>query len=193
MSEGKRPGGLTALAVFNFIGCGFDLLLGVLGSVGMIFLLQSDTFKELEQEAEAEAPPAKEATAEPGSDADPDLLPADPKTKPDRNADEKKQVTELRRMGITVRNLTIKIVLFAALSLLLLLSGIGYLKQKKFMGRKLGTIYAVASLATTYWELSLLPAEFRTGSATIGIVIAAVYPVITLLLINTIFKEDFTN
>lgn len=190
MSEGKRPGGLTALAVFNFIGCGFDLLLGVLGSVFVIFLLQSDEFKEADREASAEAPPAKEAPAEAGPDADADAAPDPASRKKERDREQFKQ---LRDMGVTVGNLTIKIVLYAALALLLLLSGIGYLKQKRFLGRKLGTIYAIASIATTAWELSLLPSEFRSGSATIGIVIAGVYPLITLLMINTIFKEDFTN
>lgn len=74
-----------------------------------------------------------------------------------------------------------------ALTAVLLLSGIGYLRQKKLMGRWLGNAYVVLGLAIVALE-TMGPEGF-----TFMAVVAVVYPLLTLLLVNTTFKDDLTQ
>jgi len=69
---------------------------------------------------------------------------------------------------------------------LLLVSGSGYLRQQKGRGRGIGNIYAMIALfgvglGYIFWNLGMLN------------LIELIYPVFTLVLINTVFKEDFVN
>lgn len=75
---------------------------------------------------------------------------------------------------------------------LLLISGIGYLKQKKFLGRILGNAYAVVGIIGGMVSGVMLPPELE-GGFTIGRIIDLIYPVLTLILLNTTFKDDLTN
>lgn len=71
---------------------------------------------------------------------------------------------------------------------LLIVSGVGYLKQKKFLGQKLGSLYGLLGIATTVFGLVATNQSFGIGS-----IIGLIYPVLTLVLLNTTFKEDFVN
>jgi hypothetical protein len=80
----------------------------------------------------------------------------------------------------------------AVCGVLLLLAGIGYLRQSRFLGRTLGRTYAVVSLAfaaTFAWFLGQ-----QTGEVVnFMVLVAVVYPLLTLLLLGTTFKEDFVR
>jgi hypothetical protein len=150
-NEGKRPGGLTALAVLNFIFSGWGLL-GILGTAAMLALW--------------------------GKVAE--------------NMDEKArtQWEALQAVGLPV--LIGLLVASGVASILLLISGIGYIKQKKFLGRFLGNTYAVVAIISGIVSGVMMKTEIG-GGFTIGAIIGLVYPVLTLILLNTTFKEDLTN
>ncbi len=71
---------------------------------------------------------------------------------------------------------------------LLLTSGIGYLKQARGMGRMLANVYAVVSLASTVYGI-VSPG----GAFGIFTIVLLIYPVLTLFLVNTTFKDDLVN
>ncbi len=152
MNEEKRPGGLTALAVINFIfsGWGFIGLIGLAAFFALIGKISTDKMQETQ----------------------------------------KLQIEALQDMGLSV------LILIFALSLvsstLLLLSGIGYLKQKKFLGRTIGNIYAVITIISSVVS-GILFAPALGGGFNIGTIIGLIYPILTLILLNTTFKEDLTN
>ncbi len=136
MAEGNRPGGLTALAVLNFVFGGF----GVLGVLAMAALF--GFFNEL-----SEGEIAKEVGGE----------------------------------GILLFILT------GISASLLIVSGIGYLGQKRVLGRMMGSFYGIASIANN--GLSLAVGEEFSFFTIVGLV----YPVLTLILVNTTFKDDLVN
>jgi len=133
----QRPGGLTALAVFNFIFGAF----AVIGSLALIAVITAANVVE------------KEGTVEIGS------------------------------LGLVYLT-TILMVLSAGL---LIASGVGYIKQKLFLGRKLGNAYACLSVIGTVIGL------INCGGVSIGTIIGLIYPVLTLLLLNGSFKDDLGN
>ena len=154
MASEKRPGGLTALAVINFVFGAFSLL-GVLGLLALPFARNA-----IEQAAQQMPPEQVE------------------------------QMQALADIGTPV------FVGLAILSLitaiLLIVSGIGYLKLKRFMGRTLGNAYAILSLISSVAGGLFMPAALG-GGFNISVIIGLIYPVLTLILLNTTFKEDFVN
>ena len=152
MSQEKRPGGLTALAVINFVLCG----LGVLGLLGMVaFFAMADMV---------------------------------PKEGMDENA--RAQIEAMKEMGVGMLIFLMAISLVAYV--LLLLSGIGYLQQKRVMGRVLGNAYAVFSIGSGVVSALVLAPELG-GGFTLGSLIGFVYPVLTLVLVNTVFRDDLVQ
>jgi hypothetical protein len=77
-------------------------------------------------------------------------------------------------------------------SVLQLLSGIGYLKQKKVMGRMIGNIYAIISIINSIVSGIMFAPEIG-GGFNIMTIVGLIYPVLTLILLNTTFKDDLTN
>lgn len=152
MNEEKRPGGLTALAVINFVfsGWGFIGLLGLAAFFAFIGIMPTGDMPE----------------------------------------PQKTQFEAFKDMGVYV--FVIIFVLSLISSVLLLLSGIGYLKQKKFLGRTIGNIYAVIAIGTSIFSGKLFPSELG-GGFNIGSIIGLIYPVLTLILLNTTFRDDLTN
>jgi len=141
MADGKRPGGLTALAVLNFVFGGLGALL-MLGLVALLSVTSSAVHAA-----------GGELTSAPGAGL---------------------VYLALLLGGINV--------------ILLIASGVGYIGQKKFLGRTLGTVYAILSLAGSVISL----AGLHTGFG-IGTIIGLIYPVLTLVLLNTTFKDDLVN
>ena len=149
MNDQQRPGGLTALAVLNFI----------FGGLAMLSML-APMLSFLAQLA------------------------------PDLSEEQRAQLNAFTTLGPGW-------LVFVAASggiggLLLILSGIGYLQQKKFLGRTLGNVCAVFRFAVTSATILWLPAAFGGGSGILSI-LSFVYPVLTLVLLNTTFKEDLTR
>lgn len=154
MSEGKRPGGLTALAVINFVLGGGGLLWKGLNILGMIVLLYADL-----------GPGATEGQTK------------------------VKEIVE--KVGLA--NLVIVFVLSVTVSFLLIISGIGYLMQKKFLGRFLGNTYVLVYIGVTIFDLSLVSGKLPGGGFSILVMVLLIYPVLTVILINTTFKDDLVN
>jgi hypothetical protein len=103
---------------------------------------------------------------------------------------QKEQIEAMQNMGTPM---FVFIFILTALSgTLLLLSGIGYLKQKKVMGRMLGNIYGVLSIFGGIVSGLMFRTELG-GGFNIGTIIGLIYPILTLILINTTFKDDLTN
>jgi hypothetical protein len=71
-------------------------------------------------------------------------------------------------------------------------SGVGYLKLKKFLGRTIGNVYAIVSIVYSAASPFLLPAALGGGFG-IAAIIGLIYPLLTLILLNTTFREDFVN
>ncbi len=151
MNEGKRPGGLTALAVLNFVLSGWYLL-SVMGMVTMIAL-----FGKLAENMDEQS---------------------------------RTQFEAIQAMGKPI--LIGLLVLMAVSSILLLISGIGYIKQKKFMGRTLGNAYAILAVISGVAGALIMNPE-AGGGFNIGAIIGFIYPVLTLIMLNTTFKDDLTN
>jgi succinate dehydrogenase/fumarate reductase cytochrome b subunit len=156
MSEGKRPGGLTALAVINFVFGGFGAL-GTLAFVALLAIINTAA-KSGENEGAAEA--------------------------------QQEMAKAWQEIGLGV--FYAMIVLGAVSAILLIVSGVGYLQQKKFLGRTLGNTYAVLSIASSLVMGVVVTAD-AGGGFNIGTIIGLVYPVLTLILLNGTFKEDFVR
>jgi len=152
MNEGKRPGGLTALAVINLVFAGFSLL--QLAGLAAFFSLA-------------------------------DQMPTD-----QMQETQKAQIEAMKNMGTPTLALIFGLTLIGGV--LLLLSGIGYLKQKKILGWMVGNVYAVVAILGSIASGLLLRAELG-GGFSIGTIVGLIYPILTLVLINTTFKEDLTN
>jgi hypothetical protein len=147
----KRPGGLTALAVINFVLAGL-VFFGVI-------LLQ--TMRPLLDRLPAKGmSPAQQAT-----------------------------FAAIQNMNLGMIVLTVCLGILS--SLFLLIAGLGYLKQKRVMGRICGNCYFVIAVLRTLLALVIMP---FVGAPTIfSTIIGLVYPVITLVLINGKFKENLVN
>jgi hypothetical protein len=154
MTEGKRPGGLTALAVLNFVFGGIGLM-GALGWAAMPYLME---FAAKSGDAEAE---------------------------------------ENARVVIAAVEQTggwfyVIIAVSLVSSALMIPSGIGYLQQKKFLGRTLGNVYAPLAIAEALLRASKAPLALG-GEFHLATIVGLIYPLLTLYLLNVTFKEDFVR
>jgi hypothetical protein len=152
MNQENRPGGLTALAVINFVFAG----LGILSLFFMIALFALIGVLPTEQMNEAD----------------------------------RAQLEAFKNLGLPM--FIFIFVLSIISSVLLLLSGIGYIKQKKFLGWGLGNLYAIITIVSNIVTALLFPRDIG-GGFRFSIIIGLIYPVVTLILLNTTFKEDLTN
>ena len=139
--DGRRPGGLTALAVLNFVWGGM-MALGVFASVAAIAMVRHIDSKE-----------AREAQA----------------------AMDQNQVM-----------LWVNLLLTLVTVALLIASGVGYLGLKRFLGRALGNVYAIVGIASVGVGVAV-------EGMNIGTIIFLVYPLLTLVLLNTTFRDDFVR
>jgi hypothetical protein len=152
MNQEKRPGGLTALAVINFVFFGF-------GSIGLLFFAASFALIG--------------------------LIPTDQMEEAQRT-----QIEAFQEMGLPM--FLFVFVLSIISNVLLLLSGIGYIKQKKVMGWMLGNAYGIFSVVSSIVS-GLMFAPELGGGFNIMAIVGLIYPVLTLILLNTTFKDDLTN
>ena len=71
-------------------------------------------------------------------------------------------------------------------------SGFGYLKLRAFLGRTLSNVCVPVSMASSLLLGLVLPPALGGGFG-LGTVLLLVYPILLLLLINTVFREDFVD
>jgi len=98
----------------------------------------------------------------------------------------------LEEHDIGVSYFVISIAVSAVLMTLLIVSGVGYLMQKKILGRILGSSFAVLSLARNVVEIVTLPEDGGGGVDPLRILVMT-YALLTLVLLNTTFRRDFVN
>jgi hypothetical protein len=155
MNEGKRPGGLTALAVINFVFSGW-------GFIGLLFFAAFFAFIG--------------------------KIPTD-----DMQEAQRVQFEAFQNLGLSV--FVMIFVLSLISNVLLLVSGIGYLKQKKILGRMIGNAYAIFAIASSVISGFIFAGEMAEmgGGFSIMTIVGLIYPILTLILLNTTFKDDLTN
>ena len=131
----RRPGGLTALAVLNFVFGGLGLLVN---------LIQLAFVDKIVEKAGDQAPSTS-------------------------------AIYVVTLLGIASGGL-------------LVAAGIGYLGQKKNLGQRVGAAYVVTALPGAVAELVLTSQDFSVFT-----LFFMVYPLVTLFLIYTSFKDDFVR
>ena len=165
----KRPGGLTALAVLNFVFGGFGIIGGLMALVvGGVASSSGGAFDEF---AKATREAARQAAQKSG---DAEAIEAMNKIAPVA----KEASTMFYILGI----------LGLILAALLIVAGVGYLKQSKKIGYLFGNAYGVAAIIVVILQIVMLGAGFG-----FTMILGLAYPVITLALLNTAFKESFPN
>lgn len=147
MSEGTRPGGLTALAVLNF-------LLGAKHLLDTGSLLVLSFFGD--------------------------------RVKPD----ELREIAEALKSASPLQ-LIAMVAAAAAASVLMIVAGVGYLQQRRTMGRRIGIVACTIMLVSVAVKSHLL--RGTDGGFGFGTFASVLYPVLSLLLLNTTFKEDFVR
>lgn len=138
----KRPGGLTALAVLNFVFGGIGAIAALIGFGGLALI---------------------------------------------REAIHKAEESGAKYSGQSLSMAYVAVGLTAVGALLLIVSGVGYIKQSKLTGKTLGTVYGVVSLGGT-----VLSAATGGGFGAFS-AIFCIYPLLTLILLNTSFKNAFES
>jgi hypothetical protein len=170
MQEGKRPGGLTALAVINFVGAGIDVL-KVLGLIATM-MLAGKMAETIEREARerVEGADGKPAASEPTDE-------------------EREAIAALRgfdRVGRPAYYAWLALVV--ACGGLLVAGGVGYLGQRRW-ARAVATLYALVSMGTTCYAMVIIPSE-SGGGFRFATLLNFLYPILTLALVHTSFRED---
>ena len=143
----SRPGGLTALAVFNFVLSA----LTALGAMNFVFFIVARNNDELREQM--------------------------------AKSDSSGEVAQF--MDLPVGTLVLLTVLTLGVAGLLLLSGLGYMKMKRFMGWWMGMLYVAISVGAAVYQTSV------TGDVTVNLLINLVYPIVTAVLLLTTFRRDF--
>jgi hypothetical protein len=149
MSAG-RPGGLTAMAVMNFMFGGYGLLsvLGLGAMVG-VYYAAGETNEEFEKAA-----------------------------------------AMVRQIGVPALVATLSLLTLAAV--IEILAGFGYLRQKRILGRWFGNAFALLAIAAQV--LFVVASHGVDGMGfTLGALLGVLYPLLTLILVNTTFREDLVN
>jgi len=163
---GKRPGGLTALAVLNFVFGG----LGIIGGIFVTFLggLFSSAGNMSDEFGKAIRQGARNTGDARAVQAANELV--------GKGADEASAFFYI--LGV-----------FALITAsLLIVAGVGYLKQSKKSGWLFGNIYGIAAIVITFLQVTVVGIGFGAFE-----ILGLAYPIVTLALLNSVFKESFPN
>ena len=101
-----------------------------------------------------------------------------------------KQVAAFRQLNMPIPSagmMMLAQLLGLAVAAFQIVSGIGYLKQSKAMGYAMGHVYAILGLGSALFSLAIYSSSFLGAT----MVLAMAYPVLTLILLNTVFKKHF--
>jgi|GEM_PF-680326 len=163
---GKRPGGLTALAVLNFVFGGFGIIGGLMAlAVGSVASTASNWSDELGNAAREAARRSGDAEA--------------------IDAMNKIVAPAAQEVSGMFYILGIAGLILAAF---LIVAGVGYLKQSRKVGWLFGNIYGVAAIIVVILQIAMLGAGFG-----FMVILGLAYPIVTLALLNTVFKTSFPN
>jgi hypothetical protein len=170
MSEpGVRPGGLTALAVINFVWAAFELMAGAFTATSPVTLPLA--VAQAEKDLAAESRPEKR-----------DELA--------RGVEQLKETNDVvqKNPGLAIFSGGVE----GFLGLLLVVAGIGYLKLRRFLGRTLGVVYAIIAVC---WEIAFILYVQKHMDQTPGIfaLIGFIYPAVTIFALLVTFRDDFVN
>jgi hypothetical protein len=175
MSEpGTRPGGLTALAIINFVWAVLELASGA---------------------AQLAAPALMPIAIQQG-EKEVARLEADTRANPEKLTKARADLEKMREGEHVIGEHRLLIVLSGGMAFLLgamlIVSGIGYLKQRRVLGKFVGTAYAVIELL---WQVAAVLYVQNTMGESPGIfsLIGFIYPAITLFMLQVMFKDDFVN
>ena len=176
----KRPGGLTALAVLNFVFGGLAILIGLGGiACGTAVSTSGNALQEFGR-----------ATGEATLQAARDQAEKSGNTEAVKRID--KDIERFRRslssapsLGAMYYIITLMVLATGAF---LIVAGVGYLKQSRKSGYVFGNVYGIAGIIVVVLQMAMLGAGFG-----FGIIIGLAYPIVTLALLNTVFKESFPN
>jgi hypothetical protein len=106
-------------------------------------------------------------------------------------------MTEAQRASVeTLKNMPASSLIFSISrsvigGILLLLAGIGYLKQNRVLGYIIGNVYVAAMIIYTVLSPFILGAAVKKGI--ISSFVALLYPVITLIVLNFIYRKNFNE
>jgi len=156
--EGRRPTGLLVLAIINFVFAGW----AVVGTpLLLIIAFLKDTILEFLKERYEEGTVDEESY---------------------------EQILELYASLPEGAALIVISVIGLIVPILLTFAAVGYLKQRKVMGRGIGNLYSLVALLNVALWIALGPKGMQ-----FLLLFDIVYPVITLILLNTVFRDDFVN
>lgn len=130
----SRPGGLTAMAIFNFLFAALGSLIVLFAMLGVAMMAGNDP----------------------------------------------------NMPGLTI--LIIGLFLQGISVILLVVAGIGYLKQSRILGRFVGSAYGLLGVGASIVSHVIASQEF--GMLDLAFLI---YPVLTLILVNSVFRRDLAN
>lgn len=160
-----------ALAVLNFVFGGLGILVA-LGGIACASAVSSSG-NALDEFARTARQAAREAAEKAGDTATLNRLNAVTDTPIDAN---------LGALYYLV------MVLLLTLGAFLIVAGIGYLKQSRKTGWLFGNIYGIAGIVLAIIQIAILGSGF-----VFTVILGLAYPVVTLALLNTVFKESFPN
>jgi len=200
MSTTFRPGGLTALAVLNFILCAFWLFQGAKTAIAYV-AVQTRSPATHSAEPETPAPgandtdrPTRDTPREGAGEEGPADGTASERSGRRRSSRDREfeaaMRKALREVGLPV--ILLLVVMQVVGGVLLLLSGIGYLKMHRVLGRIVGSAAAVWTLAVLVIEVLAIPPPLG-GSIYLGTIALMIHPILSLLLLNTTFRPDFRS
>lgn len=177
---GARPGGLTALAVINFV-------FGGLGVIRALYVMMLPVVLPWAQEqAGRHERDRSETRAAQGRDE----LPLAESRR--RAAGKKEEERLLRAVKENPKAFVLDGGVSVLLAVLMVVGGVGYLKLKRGLGRGVGILYALLSMGWSSVEFAWLNKRLETDFSLLGLV-SFIYPAVTLLCLWFVFRDDFTN
>jgi len=176
MAAAERPGGLTALAVINVVLSCIFALASLATLVALLVVHPLPVEPHAERPAGTVVDPGADQSpgsglAAPGADAAPPVAP---------------HPHHFRHRGPESRaELGLGFVDEILCAILLAISAVGYLRLQRVAGRYVGSLYGVVAVL-------FFIVEHHISHQPLGItgLIALIYPVLTLIYVNTTFRND---
>jgi len=178
MAAAERPGGLTALAVINVVLCCIFALASLAALVTLLVV-------HAVSEEPAAGHPAGSVVVS-GADEAPgsSLAAPDAGTAPDAPSAQTPHHFR-HHWPVSRAELGLEFVDSVLCAVLLAISAVGYLRMQRIAGRYVGSLYGVVALL-------FFAVEHHISHQPLGVtgLIALIYPVLTLIYVNTTFRND---